>query len=390
MKLLYIDYQMYGKDDIVCAFQSLGHEVDITDLPLKADDEKSLCVGLENLILKGVYAAAFTSNYYPIVSEVCKRTNIKYISWTYDSPLISLYHPSIKNLCNYTFIFDSEERKNLQSNGVKNVFYMPLAINDERLSKIVITEHDKELFSADVSLVASLYNEEHTLYDRMEPRLSQYTSGYLNGVIQAQKNLFGVPILEKAFENECVYNDVCHAMPYKLAEGSLATKKYVYANYFLARKAATLQRMEFIREVSRYFDMKVYTAGDLSTIGTAKHMGTVDYLTDMNKVFRLSKINLNITLPSIHAGIPLRAMDIMGNGGFLLTNYQSDLLKHFEPNKEFVYYTSIDEAIYYIDYYLCHEDERIQIAKNAKRKMEKKFTYQDAVKKIIEIVVEGQ
>ncbi|MDE6024652.1 MAG: glycosyltransferase [Lachnospiraceae bacterium] len=386
MNILYIDYQMYGKDDIVDAFQSLGYKVDVTDLPLKVDNEKSLAASLEKLIAEGIYTAAFTSNYYPLISEVCQKTNIKYISWTYDSPLISLYHPSIQNPCNYTFIFDSRECENLKSKGVTNVFYMPLAVNDERLSKIVVREHDKELFSADVSLVASLYNETHNLYDRMEPRLSKYTNGYLNGVIQAQKNLFGVPILENALENERVYNDMYCAMPYKLAEGSLATERYVYANYFLARKVATFQRMEFIREISQYFDMKVYTGGDLSSIKTVKHIGTVDYLTDMNKVFRLSKINLNITLPSIHAGVPLRAMDIMGNGGFLLTNYQSDLLKHFEPNKEFVYYTSLDEALYYIDYYLNHEDERIQIAQNAKRKMETTFTYKKAVKKIMELI----
>lgn len=385
MNILYIDYQMYGKDDITGAFQSLGYQVDVTDLPLKADNEKSLSAGLEKLITEGKYIAAFTSNYYPVVSEVCKKTNVKYISWTYDSPLISLYHPSIQNPCNYTFIFDSEECKNLKSKSVANVFYMPLAVNDERLSKIVITEQDKEVFSGDVSLVASLYNEEHNLYDRMEPRLDKYTNGYLNGVIQAQKNLFGMSILESALENERVYHDMYRAMPYKLAEGSLATERYVYANYFLARKAAAFQRLEFISKISCCFDMKVYTGGDLSDIKTARHMGTVDYLTDMNKVFRLSKINLNITLPSIHSGVPLRAMDIMGNGGFLLTNYQSDLLKHFEPDKEFVYYTSLDEALYYIDYYLNHEDERMQIAQNAKRKMETKFTYKNAIKKIMEI-----
>lgn len=385
MNILYIDYQMYGKDDITGAFQSLGYQVDVTDLPLKADNEKTLSVGLEKLITEGKYIAAFTSNYYPAVSVVCKKTNIKYISWTYDSPLISLYHPSIQNSCNYTFIFDSEECKNLKSKGVANVFYMPLAVNDERLSKIVITEQDKEVFSGDVSLVASLYNEEHNLYDRMEPRLSKYTNGYLNGVIQAQKNLFGTSILESALENERVYKDMYRAMPYKLVEGSLATERYVYANYFLARKAAAFQRLEFISKISCCFDMKVYTGGNLSDIRTVKHMGTVDYLTDMNKVFRLSKINLNITLPSIHSGVPLRAMDIMGNGGFLLTNYQSDLMKHFEPDKEFVYYTSLNEALYYIDYYLKHEDERMQIAQNAKRKMETKFTYKNAIKKIIEI-----
>ena len=49
----------------------------------------------------------------------------------------------------------------------------------------------------------------------------------------------------------------------------------------------------------------------------------------MPLVFQNSKINLNITLRSIKNGIPLRAIDIMGAGGFLLTNYQNDFGLHF-------------------------------------------------------------
>lgn len=386
MKILYIDYQMYGKDDIVKVFQSLGHEVDITDLPLQMEDEEDLSACLYALLTQNVYDMAFTSNYYPLVSNVCQRAHVKYVSWTYDSPLIALYHPSVKNSYSYAFTFDSDECRNLREKGVRHIYYMPLAVDSERLSDIVITEQDRRIFSADVSLVASLYNEKHNLYDRMEPKLTDYTRGYLEAVMQAQKNLFGAFVLEAVLENRRVYSDMQQAMPYRLVEGSLASVEYVYANYFLARKVASLQRTEFIREISERFDMKVYTPGDLSAIRTAKHMGTVDYLTDMNKVFRLSKINLNITLPSIHAGAPLRVMDILGNGGFLLTNYQSDICELFEPDKEFVCYTSLEDALYKIEYYLSHEEERTRIAQNAKRKMEKCFTFRSALKQMMEIV----
>lgn len=55
-------------------------------------------------------------------------------------------------------------------------------------------------------------------------------------------------------------------------------------------------------------------------------MGAVDYYEVMPHVFKQSKINLNITLRSIQSGMPLRAWDIMGAGGFLLSNYQADFL----------------------------------------------------------------
>lgn len=387
MKILYIDYQMYGKEDIVEAFMNLGHVVKVTDAPLQyAGNNKMIEAALSKELVLGKYDAAFTSNYYPLVSDCCNALGVSYISWTYDSPRIALYHPSVLNPCNYTFTFDSQECVTLRQKGVKHVYYMPLAVHPERLNQVVVTRKDQDVFSAEVGLVASLYNESHTLYDRMATKLSDYTKGYLEAAMQAQKNLFGGCILEEILYNDRVIKDMYQAMPYELEPGSLATKEYVYGNYFLARKVATLQRLEYIEAISQKYKMKVYTPGDLSGIPTVTHMGTVDYQTDMNKVFRLSKINLNITLPSIHTGIPLRAMDIMGAGGFLLTNYQADFFGLFEPDVDFVYYTSLQEALYKIDYYLQHDDERTAIAENGRRKMEQCFTYENQLKQMLEIV----
>ena len=65
-------------------------------------------------------------------------------------------------------------------------------------------------------------------------------------------------------------------------------------------------------------------------------MGEVHYMYEMPLVFKCSKINLNITLRSIRNGIPLRAMDIMGAGGFLLTNHQNDFAMHFVDGEDYV------------------------------------------------------
>ena len=93
-------------------------------------------------------------------------------------------------------------------------------------------------------------------------------------------------------------------------------------------------------------------------------MGPVDYYSTMPLVFRHSRINLNITLKSIRTGVPLRCMDIMGSGGFLLTNFQSDLLDLFVPDEDFVFYESETDFIDKIRYYLSHEASRQQIIAN--------------------------
>lgn len=388
MKILYIDYNMFGKEDIIGAFIKLGHEVDIVDAPLRfGENSVKTRQILQNTIHKKEYDVVFTSNYYPMVSNICNAVSVNYVSWTYDSPRIVLYDRSINNQCNYAFVFDSEECRRLRGRGVERVYYMPLGVNTERVDSIVIADRDKRLFSTDVSIVASLYNEEHNLYDRMYSKVDDYTKGYLEALVNAQRNVFGGNILEASLD-DTIIDVLKQYAPYELDKECLADHRYIYANYFLARKTATYQRKDFIRSISEKYELKVYTPGDIKDIPNAIHMGTVDYNTDMNKVFKLSKININITLPSIRSGIPLRALDIMGAGGFLLTDYRADFEGALEPGVDYVYYTDIDDAMYKIEYYLNHEKARAVIAGNGKQKVEQGFTYMARIKDMLEIVNE--
>ena len=76
----------------------------------------------------------------------------------------------------------------------------------------------------------------------------------------------------------------------------------------------------------RKHPVRLYTADKISGMDKVEVCGPVDYVKEMPYVFKNTKINLNMTLRSIWTGIPLRAIDVMGCGGFLLTNYQADFL----------------------------------------------------------------
>ena len=91
---------------------------------------------------------------------------------------------------------------------------------------------------------------------------------------------------------------------------------------------------------------------------------------------------MNITLRSIESGIPLRAFEIMGAGGFLLSNYQADFLDYFVPDEDFVYYEDQKDLMRKIDYYLYHEKERQAIAKNGHDKMASGHTYRHRIREI--------
>ena len=65
----------------------------------------------------------------------------------------------------------------------------------------------------------------------------------------------------------------------------------------------------------------------------------------------------------------------MACGGFLISNFQEDFLRFFDPDKDFVFYDSIRDLLEKTDYYLLHEDERREIAQNAYQKIKKDHTF---------------
>ena len=108
----------------------------------------------------------------------------------------------------------------------------------------------------------------------------------------------------------------------------------------------------------------------------------------MPLVFHYSKININLTLKSIKTGIPLRVLDIMAAGGFVITNYQEDLFRHFTPDEDFVFYQDENDLINKIQYYLEHEEERKQIAQNGHKKVREICNYKNVIKNIIKETLE--
>lgn len=89
-----------------------------------------------------------------------------------------------------------------------------------------------------------------------------------------------------------------------------------------------------------------------------------------------------MSLRSIKSGMPLRVFDIMGAGGFLLSNFQSDFLDYFVPGDDFAFYDSQKDLIDKIDYYLRNDAERTQMAASAHKKVQEAHTFVHRIKEM--------
>ena len=183
-----------------------------------------------------------------------------------------------------------------------------------------------------------------------------------------------------------IMEEIQKHIPYTPNRDGVESAEYIFAHYFMARKVTEIERHDIIKKVSGNFNMKIYTTGNTSDFPDIMNMGPVDYYDMMPYIFKCSKINLNISLKSIRSGIPLRAFDIMACGGFLVSNYQADFLDYFVPGEDLILFQDSDELIALIDYYLAHEDERLQIAGNGYNKVKLYHGFRCRLQEIFNII----
>lgn len=386
MKILLYRWKVFNQDDVKSAIEYFGHEVhDYTETIIDKDDETGFKLR-DYAELRQVFSAydcVFSLNYFPHVSDLCEELGKKYIAWTVDSPLISLYHQSLFNKCNYIFIFDRfycEELKNL---GAEHVWYLPLAVNCSRVGKITgpLTADERNKWHSEVSFVGGMYHRNS--YDEIKDRLPEYLRGYFDAAMAAQMEIYGDSIFDKVLTVD-ILEKLCELIDFKQDERAFSDIALVFSSTFLGFKLANIERVQILNKLAKHFPTDLYTDDPDKELIGVNLKGAVNYMTDMPKVFNCSRININPVMRNIRTGIPLRAWDIIGAGGFLMTSFQLEYMDFFENGKDYVYYESHDDLLRKTEYYLNHEDERAQIARNGHEKAVKFHSYEKRMEFILD------
>lgn len=395
MHILMYRWKAYNYRDIEQTFLLLGHTVDNIEQELGSYDVSPEFERVIEEKIRGThYDMVFTVNYFPLISNVCERTGVKYVSWTCDNPLISMYHESVFHDCNYIFTFDKTNYLEFRGMGVKHIWYLPLAVDTERMDALLgapeeagrwKAAQDPEMrkYRGDVAFVGSLY--ERNSYDKIKNRLPEYLRGYFDAVMEAQLNISGANIVEPMLTTN-ILEQLQEYFQLEKSEGSFSDLGLIFQTTVLGFKIAEIERRRALIELSKHYRVNVYSNSDVSDLLRIQYCGSVDYWSEMPKVFRMSKINLNFTIPNIKSGIPLRIWDVLGCGGFLLTNYQAEIPYYFKEGEDLVCFDGLEDLCEKVGYYLEHEEERKRIAWNGYRKVREKHSYIERIHTILDTV----
>lgn len=396
MTILYIEWNSFGNEDMKEAFQAEGHT--LISFPF-SNKESRHDEAIESALMRVLHQKTpnivFSFNYFPVISNICKKVDIPYISWIYDSPYVMLYSYTAINPCNTIYIFDKALCQEFNRAGISTVHYLPMAANTARLDRLfpahtasaqMKTAVSSALMPAlcptryDISFVGSLYTEKHNFFERMTT-LSNYTKGYLDALMSMQMQVQGYNFIQDSLSP--IMEDLYQSLPMEPNADGVETREYLYAQYVINRKITGLERASLLKAIAEHHSLDLFTHNKNYSLPNLINHGPVDNVTQMPLVFKQSRINLNISLRSIKSGIPQRAFDIMGSGGFLLSNYQADFLDDFVPGEDFDYYESKEDLLAKIDYYLAHEDVRLAIAESGHDKIAAAHTYRHRVREIL-------
>lgn len=387
MNLLLYRYGSICEPDIMEAFEELGFGVDTIEEEIynKNLTGKEQIALLNSRLQQGDYRFVFTINFFPAISEVCNLYHIPYMCIIVDSPVMELYSSSICNEWNRVFLFDRALYDEFASYNPKGIFHIPLATNVKRWDSVIGKASDAELkkYASDVSFIGSLYSEKCPYNQLKFP--NPYMKGYIEGLLHAQKKVYGYFFLEEVL-SEDIIEAIAKETPsfYEFPETARKNNKAALAQFYMGPKITELERIELLTALGNRFPVDLYSGSCALELPVHLH-GRVKTHTQMPLIFHESQINLNMTAKSIRSGIPQRVWDVLGCGGFLISNYQTELMEFLVPNEDFVFYSSEEELISLVEYYLANPRLCKEIAENGYRKVKEFHTWTVRLSQMIEM-----
>ncbi len=219
-----------------------------------------------------------------------------------------------------------------------------------------ITEEDKEKYSCDVSFIGQSITFHHNPYIQFIVNFSNMNK-HLDAVMNEQVENFAKNIQKDAYEKgdlEIFSIQYMHNFLDMLDRRDL--------DFALGVEASSRLRKKLVSALDG-LNVKVFGDDAWKQLGlkTVKFLDETSYWNETPKVYKLSKINLNIS-KTFFTGVIQRVYDIIYCGGFCLTDYREDAAKRFEIGKEIETFSSEKEMVEKVRYYLEHDNERKEIA----------------------------
>lgn len=367
LKIVFLDTSYFLQKETIAVLKGMGHTVEslpVVDAPKQMlDNLLKTCLRVKPDVIMGTNHIGFDPE--GKIAAVLNELHLPVLFWYLDD--FRFIIPRGRNQAQpniAVFSFEKTDLPDLRKFGFEHVFYLPAGspLNP----------------GADFSDPSFSY---------LHKRISFVGSTFLD----TQKRWFHprYPALYEQLDfnewNPQKQTLVDFIINKQVSQFSSEGELFHYAGY-VAGRSTMENRIELLKQIP---DPVVFGDRHWSELGLESEIHPpVNPSEIAPKIFKASRINVNISSTQLHTSVNLRVFDVPLSGGFLLTDWRESLAALFDPEKELAVFHSPQELRDKITYFQTHDSERENIIARAAERVRNEHLLHHRIRKMLEIAKE--
>lgn len=393
MKILYLHTDVVSDGDVARTLGRMGCSLVWMQAPQNDEKKEDYAEKLLKSIEEQGTELVLSLKYFPVVSLACNVAAVKYATWIVTAYDPGIYSCTLLNSCNYVFMADYGLYEEFLDEGFPHLYYLPLGACTEWVDSVIsgvvgryvgdmttntAGEQEDKIegkYLADLLLPCEIQSREKMGRHPLMPDspLKDATKGYLEGCIACQHQMSGLPSMAEHLPSY-VWEDLVAHFAVEVGADSVESASHYYDSRFFNPLITAADREIHLGAVAKnpYFKQVWQDNGwsRKELLRRALH----------------SRISLVIANRNWRSAIVQVAWDIMASGGFIVGNYREDYIRLFPKNTPALYGEE-RELLSRTIYYLHHEQEREELARELSQEVRTRHTCRQRLEEMVGKIV---
>lgn len=307
------------------------------------------------------------------------------VVWEIDptaSPLQEMESETTEHL--FIFTHDPKRTEEYERAGASHCEYLPLCANNQKFFPEKGSGHDRGKFGCDVSFVGSCMrkNQAELLSQLLQAlqSMSMENPAWKEITTWIDRLRAHPPVVSKEINLANELRSLLRSLdlPDRIQLNGQLFRVTSPVEEFLAY----LWRTQVVRATAP-LNIQIWGEKGWGDEFPAQYRGMADHYLDLPKIYRGSKINLDISRIYQPAVVTMRVFDVLACGGFILADRNEALLALFKEGQDIEAYDTPEEAADKVRYYLKHGAERERIAGRGYERVLHSHTFRHRLRHIL-------
>ncbi|GMW02594.1 MAG: hypothetical protein AMXMBFR84_37300 [Candidatus Hydrogenedentota bacterium] len=352
-RMLVLETQYFFDRSWVRAGEALGWEVASVPSVMIGGLTQEQIRGLLTTVVEFKPDFILTSNYagmdgLGLFARFFEDARIPYVSWFTDTPRMILYNRTVS--ANPYIVAATWERayfRHFHDLGFEHVYFMPHATDPALFNRPPADSWERDIAFVGISMVG-LAEEAWAKLAPFPEVTAALHEAFASGKVTPEQFAEGVETL---------------VPPEVLAACDSSTRRNL--ELCLVYEGTRRSREHAVRALG---PLNVQVFGDPRWQAiTDEAYGQIGYFDGLAGHYHSTAVNVNVTSLQMRSAVNQRVFDCPAAGGFLLTDYRSDLEEWFTLGEDVIVWRSLEELADQSRFYLGHPEIRQKVIDNARK-----------------------